>query len=214
MKRFFLIVLIAVFVFITASAAWYISRLHLRGTHAGPVSAKGALAETTVTRLASNAPQAAAFAEKNHLNTEVCFFVDMSLESGKSRFFVYDMKKKQVRIKGLVTHGCCNQQWLTGRKYGNAVGCGCTSPGKYKIGNPYQGKFGLAYKLYGLDTSNSNAYNRFVVLHSMKCVPEKEVNPYPICQSDGCPTVSPGFLQQLAPIINSSPRPVLLWILP
>jgi len=212
MKRLFLLFLIAVFVFITGSAAWYISRLHMSGANT-PVT-KTSIKETTLNKLAFTASQAAIFAAKNHYNTEVCFFVDMSLESGKSRFFVYDLKKKEVRMKGLVTHGCCNKEWLNGRQYGNAVGCGCTSLGKYKIGNPYQGKFGLAYKLYGLDTTNSNAYDRFVVLHSMKCVPEQEVNPYPICQSDGCPTVSPGFLQQLASIINASPRPVLLWILP
>ena len=33
-----------------------------------------------------------------------------------------------------------------------------------------------------------------------------------ICQSDGCPTVSPGLLQYLKPIINASKKPVLLWI--
>jgi len=214
MKRLFLIVTIAVFVFVTGSAAWYIARLHMHGANTHTANAKTPLKETTVNKLVVNGTQAAAFAEKNHFNTEVCFFVDMSLESGKSRFFVYDMKKKQVRTKGLVTHGRCNQQWLNGRQYGNGIGCGCTSLGKYKIGHPYKGKFGLAYKLYGLDTSNSNAYNRFVVLHSHSCVPEQEVNPYPICQSDGCPTVSPGFLQQLAAVIDSSRRPVLLWILP
>ena len=141
-----------------------------------------------------------------------CFFIDMSIPSGKPRFFVYDLRKNAVVMEGLVTHGRCNQNWLTGRKYGNTVGCGCTALGRYKIDNPYQGRFGLAYKLTGLDTTNSNAYARFVVLHSMQCVPETAVDPYPICQSDGCPTVSPGFLQQLTVDIDGSQQPVLLWI--
>jgi hypothetical protein len=43
---------------------------------------------------------------------------------------------------------------------------------------------------------DNNAFKRFVVLHSHECVPETEVQDE-ICQSDGCPTVSPQFLQQL-----------------
>ena len=214
MKRFLLYLLFGLLLFLTGSAAWYYSKLHRPATGSHAIAAGSHIDKATLGKLDDHAQEAIGFATQNHFNTDVCFFVDMGVESGKSRFFVYDMKKKQVSGKGLVTHGCCNKDWLTGRQYGNVVGCGCTSLGKYKIGNPYKGKFGLAYKLYGLDSSNSNAYSRFVVLHSMKCVPEQEVAPYPICQSDGCPTVSPGFLQQLAGIIDASHKPVLLWILP
>jgi len=219
MKRIFLFVSIVLLVFISGSGAWYISRLYNTGINkiginTTPPAAAPAIGQSTISKLSLHVPEAMRFAEKNHFNTELCFFVDMSVESGKSRFFVYDMKKKQVRIKGLVAHGRCNKDWLSGRKYGNVVGCGCTSLGRYKIGNPYKGRFGLAYKLYGLDSTNSHAYSRFVVLHAHACVPEQEVDPSPICQSDGCPTVSPGFLQQLAGAIDSSRRPVLLWILP
>jgi hypothetical protein len=100
---------------------------------------------------------------------------------------------------------------LPGRKYDNTVGCGCTSLGKYKVGNSYNGKFGLAFKLHGLDATNNNAFARFVVLHSHDCVPDSEVNGE-ICQSNGCPTVSPAFLQQLKTVITSAKKPVLLWI--
>jgi hypothetical protein len=135
----------------------------------------------------------------------------MSIPSGQNRFFVYDMKDDSIRNAGLVTHGRCNQDWLEGRKYGNTVGCGCSSIGKYRIGNSYNGKFGLAFKLHGLEKTNSKAFERFVVLHAHECVPETEVRDE-ICQSDGCPTVATGFLQQLKPMIDRSSRPVLLWI--
>src|SRR4030095_6314058 len=97
------------------------------------------------------------------------------------------------------------------RKYGNDPGCGCTSLGKYKVGNKDNGKFGLAFKLYGLDKTNNNAYSRAVVLHSHDCVPENEVQDE-ICQSLGCPTVAPGFLQQLNSLITTSKKPIVLWI--
>ena len=152
------------------------------------------------------------FASKNRFNTSIFFLIDMNIESGRNRFFVFDIKKDSVIMQGLVTHGRCNQSWLNGRKFGNAVGCGCTSLGKYKIGHNYSGRFGLAYKLYGLDTTNNNAFKRYVVLHAHECVPEREIFPDPICQSDGCPTVSPGFLSKLSSIIQQSPKPILLLI--
>ena len=152
------------------------------------------------------------FAKANQYNTDLCFLINMHIASGSNRFFVYDLRKDSVLDAGLVTHGRCNKNWLTGRRYGNEPGCGCTSLGKYRIGASYQGRFGLAYKLHGLDSTNSNAYKRFVVLHSHDCVPEGEVYPYPICQSDGCPTVSPAFLKKLSTIIDASPKPILLCI--
>jgi len=157
------------------------------------------------------AAEAKLFVERNNYNASVCFLVDMTLPSGQNRFFVYDLAMDSVEAAGLVTHGCCNQEWLQGRKYGNTVGCGCTSLGKYKIGNQYYGQFGLAFKLYGLEKTNDNAFARFVVLHSHSCVPESQVTD-DICQSNGCPTVAPGFLLQLKTIINHSKKPVLLWI--
>lgn len=162
-------------------------------------------------KLQVKAIEAKAFAVKNHFNTKFCFLIDMSLPSNRKRFFVYDFEKETTKNAGLVTHGRCNKYWLEGRKYGNTPGCGCTSLGKYKIGNAYHGRFGLAFKLYGLDTTNDKAFERFVVLHSHSCVPETEVADE-ICQSDGCPTVAPGFLKQLEPMIKQSKKPVLLWI--
>ena len=135
----------------------------------------------------------------------------MSLPASHKRFFVYDLANDTIQYSGLVTHGNCNQYWLEGRKYGNEIGCGCTSLGKYRIGNSYNGRGGLACKLFGLDKNNSNAFKRYVVLHSHSCVPEKEVAEE-ICQSNGCPTVAPNFLNQLEPMIKTSVRPIILWI--
>jgi hypothetical protein len=165
----------------------------------------------TVKALHSKAMSAKQFAGKNKYNNDVCFLIDMKIRSGANRFFIYDLKDDSVLQTGVVTHGRCNERWLIGRKYGNEPGCGCTSMGKYKIGNAYMGRFGLAYKLHGLDSTNNNAFKRFVVLHAHDCVPDEEVIT-DICQSDGCPTVSPDFLQELKTIISKSKKPILLWI--
>jgi hypothetical protein len=166
----------------------------------------------TVRQLQQHAVAAAAFIKQHRYNTHFCFLVDMSLPSGGNRFFVYNLEKDTVEAAGVVAHGRCNENWLKGRKYSNVNGSGCTSLGRYKIGKPYTGRFGLAYKLYGLDATNSNAFDRYVVLHSHECVPLSEISPDEICQSDGCPTVAPAFLAKLARRLDRSSAPVLLWI--
>ena len=193
--------------FITLLAADYY--LKLKSTLA-PGTLNRVPHKAAFTKLKSIALQLNDFNANQDYNDEIAFITDMDLPSGSNRFFVYDLKKDSVIASSLVTHGRCNKTWLNGRQYSNVVGSGCTSPGKYRIGKSYYGKFGLAYKLHGLDETNSNAYKRYVVLHAHECVPEKEIDPYPICQSDGCPTVSPRFLKKLQVIIDKSDKPILL----
>jgi len=169
------------------------------------------LTDIIMEKIKERAVTAKWFVKRKGYNENICFFIDMSLPSGQPRFFIYDLKADSLINKGLVAHGNCYEYWLDGRKYSNVVGSGCTSLGKYKIGNPYTGKWGYSYKLHGLDSTNNNAYERTVVLHSHSCVPENEVAD-DICQSNGCPTVAPGFLNQLKTIINTSGKPLLLWI--
>lgn len=176
-----------------------------------PVASTNKAFDVTQKALTRKASTAKKFVKDKGYNEEFCFLIDMKIRSGSNRFFVYDLNHDSILNAGTVTHGRCNERWLSGRKYGNEPGCGCTSLGKYKIGKPYMGRFGLAYKLYGLDSTNSNAFKRYVVLHAHDCVPNDEVFTE-ICQSDGCPTVSPGFLKTLQRLINSSEKPVLLWI--
>ncbi|MBX2924913.1 MAG: murein L,D-transpeptidase catalytic domain family protein [Chitinophagaceae bacterium] len=211
MRKFvFTFVLLTAFLLITG-ATWYFSRFHSSGTNAGKVTVSAA-DSTAIKKLTGFSSSLSAFAATKKYNTRTGFLIDMSLSSGENRFFIMDLEKDSVVNAGLVTHGRCNENWLNGRKYSNETGSGCTSLGRYRIGASYQGRFGLAYKLHGLDSTNSNAFRRYVVLHSHDCVPDNETHPLLICQSDGCPTVSPSFLKKLQQIINASEKPVVLWI--
>jgi len=152
------------------------------------------------------------FAKRNGLNQRVCFLVDMRLPSGTNRFFVYDLTKDSVLHQGLVTHGSGGSAVADSIVFSNRPGSNCTSLGKYRIGNAYYGKFGLAFKLHGLEKTNSNAFERYVVLHGHSCVPVGEVSPRSICRSWGCPTVSPVFLGMLQKYIADAQSPILLWV--
>ena len=160
--------------------------------------------------LAVKAAEARSYAAKKRMNEKICFLLDLSIPSSQKRFFVVDLQKDSVLYRGMVTHGSCNQ-WLSQQRYSNEVGSGCTSLGKYRIGAGYVGQFGKAWKLHGLEAGNSNAFKRYVVLHSHDCVPD-EPDGEELCQSQGCPTVSPAFLKKLEPLIKHTPKPILLWI--
>jgi len=163
-------------------------------------------------RLSQKAAELRAFLSSKSYNRNLAFLVDMHLPSGKNRFFVYDLHKDSVLLSGLVAHGCGNHSFSLSPVFSNIDGSSCSALGRYRIGNPYKGQFGRAYLLHGLDTSNNRALERHIVLHSFSCVPDGETDPYPICNSRGCPMVSPAFLAQVQPMIDASKKPVLLWI--
>ena len=145
------------------------------------------------------------------MSNTYCILIDMALPSNKKRMYVYQLSNDSLLTKGLVAHGNCNTSFLKEAEFSNTPECGCSALGKYKIGYKYNGQFGEAFKLYGLDSSNSNAFKRFIVLHSYSCVPNEETD-YPICNSLGCPMVSPNFLTEIKTYIQLTNKPILLWM--
>ncbi|OMQ09183.1 murein L,D-transpeptidase catalytic domain-containing protein [[Flexibacter] sp. ATCC 35103] len=145
-------------------------------------------------------------------NSRIAFFIDMKIPSGQNRFFVYDLKLNKIIDRGLVAHGSGSETKIKGRlKFSNVPNSLSTSLGKYSIGNYYIGKFGKAYKLYGLDTTNSNAFIRDIVFHYYFDVPYKEQDNY-ICNSYGCPMVNKRYFDRMAAIIDSSKSNIVMSI--
>lgn len=143
-------------------------------------------------------------------NNEIAFFIDMEIPSGKNRFFIYDLKNNKIVDKGLVAHGSGSETNVQGKlKFSNVDNSLCTSLGKYSIGNSYVGKFGKAYKLYGLDKTNSNAFDRNIVLHKYYDVPYNEQQNN-ICNSYGCPMVNEKFYSRIEKIIDNSETKIIL----
>jgi hypothetical protein len=143
-------------------------------------------------------------------NNELAFFVDMRVMSGKNRFIVYDLKNGKIVDQGLVAHGIGSE---TGQKeelkFSNTNSSFCTSLGKYSIGKDYFGKYGKAYKLYGLDPTNSNAFARSIVLHKYDKVPYEEQDKA-IVHSLGCPMVNEIYYDRIQKLIDNSKRNIIL----
>lgn len=145
-------------------------------------------------------------------NEKIAFFIDMKIPSGKNRFFVYDLVNNKILDQGLVAHGSGSETNIKGKlKFSNVPNSLSTSLGKYSIGNHYNGKFGKAYKMYGLDKTNSNAFVRDIVFHYYYDVPYNEQNGY-ICNSYGCPMVNKKYFERMAKIIDTSKSDILMSI--
>jgi hypothetical protein len=151
------------------------------------------------------------YATAKDFSTTYCFLVDMSIHSGRNRFFVFDLERNKVVLSGLVSHGSCNETFLDQAKFSNAPGGNCTSQGKYKVGEKYHGQYGKSYKLYDL-RYKLNAYNAPLCFHSYSCIPDEEIYPRVTCNSSGCAGVSPAFFEKLSSIIDRSKKPIVLWI--
>lgn len=154
------------------------------------------------------------YAAKNKCNLDYAFVINMRIASYKKRFFVYNIKRDSIVASGLVAHGTGSETFKGQLVFSNTPDSRCTSLGKYKVGTSYNGMYGFSYKLTGLDSTNSKAFDRAIVLHGHACVPETDNGLYPICFSYGCPMVSPSFLQTLKGYISKQGKaPILLSII-
>lgn len=143
-------------------------------------------------------------------NNELAFFIDMRVMSGKNRFIVYDLINDKIMDQGLVAHGIGSEtENKPELKFSNANSSFCTALGKYYVGKDYVGKFGKAYKLYGLDSTNSNAFARSIVLHKYDKVPYEEQDKA-IVHSLGCPMVNEIYYDRIQKLIDNSKRNIIL----
>ena len=143
-------------------------------------------------------------------NNELAFFIDMRVMSGKNRFIVYDLKKDSIVDLGLVTHGIGSETDNKPElKFSNNNSSFCTALGKYSVGSNYVGQYGKSYKLYGLDSTNSNALARSIVLHKYNQVPYEEQE-NAICHSLGCPMVNGIYYDRIQKLIDNSKRNIIL----
>ncbi len=143
-------------------------------------------------------------------NTKIAFLVDMRIKSGKNRFFVYDLVNNKILDQGLVAHGSGSETGIRGElKFSNTPNSNCTALGRYSVEKCYNGIFGKAYRLNGLDDSNNNALKRAIVLHSYSAVPLDEQDYY-ISNSHGCPMVNEEFFKRIEKIIDNSKSKIIL----
>ena len=99
-------------------------------------------------------------------NNNLLVMVDYTKPSTEERLFIIDLRKKQLLISSLVTHGRGTGD-LYATNFSNKNNSYSTSSGFYLTGNIYNGKHGESLVLYGLEKGkNDNAKKRTIVMHS------------------------------------------------
>lgn len=136
--------------------------------------------------------------------------VDFTKPSTEERFFVIDMQTGDVQ-KYLTTHGRGSGQGRYAYKFSNLKDSNQSSLGLFFAGETYVGGKGETLRLYGLETSNDQAYNRDVVIHSADYATTafiKRINPKTkapfnrLGLSWGCPALAPDVKKKVLPLLK------------
>jgi hypothetical protein len=129
-------------------------------------------------------------------NTEYLTVIDMSLSANDHRFFLINLSEKKVEHKSVVAHGR-NSGGEFARHFSNKEGSFKTSLGFYRTAETYHGKHGLSLRLDGLESSNSNARDRAIVIHAADYVSQNFIQKFGrLGRSLGCPSLpKEGFNQ-------------------
>lgn len=164
------------------------------------------------------------YCEENDYSTEYCFLTDFSKPSGIKRFYIYSFKDNKIIDKSLCAHGLgkCDNVFETIYKnfkttfkptFSNEKGSCYSCLGKFKVGTltpmskPY---FKEGYQLHGLDSTNSNAKDRSILIHRGNL--GFETFPLPCLPvSKGCFAVSNSMMEHIKDIKKQSDKPILLY---
>ncbi len=130
--------------------------------------------------------------------------IDFRPSSKEKRFWLIDLKKKEVLVNTYVAHGR-NTGYEYARKFSNTYDTYQSSIGFYVTGKTYYGKNGLSLLLDGMERGfNSNARGRVIVFHTAKYVSESYINRYGrLGRSLGCPAIPTQYRETVIPAISN-----------
>lgn len=194
---------------------WLITKYFEKGTK----SPSDLAPQKSTISLENRAKEAYDYAKAHDMDLEHAVLIDFSRHSGKNRFFVWNFKENKPEIESLVAHGYGNKGFESSNQqivFSNVPNSYASSLGKYKLGIRSYSKWGINihYKMHGLESTNSNAYQRYIVLHSYQSIPTEETYPsyLPMGFSQGCPVIDDETMRKVDQLLQTKKKPVLLWI--
>lgn len=136
--------------------------------------------------------------------------VDFGAPSSQRRFYLINLKSGSVE-KYYSSHGQGSGRGDYATTFSNIKDSRQTSLGIYLTGGVYSGHYGKTLRMYGLQKSNDDAYNRDIVLHGAWYVSEEFINstnpktgrPFGrLGVSWGCPAVSLSIANKIIPLLQ------------
>lgn len=137
---------------------------------------------------------------KGYAKKDLLTIIDYSKPSTQRRFWVFDLKSNRALFNTWVSHGK-NSGLVTATSFSNSPGSLKSSIGVFLTDDTYSGKNGYSLRLRGLESVNSNAYARAVVIHGAAYAHPSVINGVGrMGRSWGCPALGSAVA---APIINT-----------
>jgi hypothetical protein len=128
--------------------------------------------------------------KRNFANTRYVTIIDFSLNAGKKRWFLFDLKTGKVeKYVTSVGRGSDPDGDGNATAFSNVPGSKQSSLGFYKTAETYTGSNGYSMRLDGLSSTNSKARSRAIVVHPASYVSESSSW---AGRSEGCPALDPG----------------------
>ena len=143
--------------------------------------------------MAERAKELLEYCRREGYNTRVALFVDLSRHSGRRRFVAWDMVRMVSIFTCPVSHGSGSEMSHVRSAYArfsNEDGSHLSSLGRAVVAERYEGRYGVAYRLDGLEATNSNLRSRYVVLHGWEHTTSYPIWPRATVGSFGCPVLS------------------------
>lgn len=144
------------------------------------------------------------------VNPQYVAIVDFTAPSTKRRFYLINLRTGAVD-KFYTAHGIGSGKSNYAVAFSNTKDSRQTSLGFYVAGEVYTGHYGDTLRMYGLQRSNDEAYNRDIVLHGAWYVGEDFINSIDpktgkargrLGVSWGCPAVSMSVAQKIIPLLK------------
>lgn len=145
------------------------------------------------------------FCRREGYNTRIALFVDLSRHSGRRRFVAWSFERNAPIFTAPVSHGSGSQKSHVRSAYArlsNEDGSHLSSVGRALIAERYEGRYGVAYRLDGLEATNSNLRPRCVVLHGWEHTTSYPIFPLATTGSFGCPVLSRSMMQRVDELIK------------
>lgn len=163
-------------------------------------------------RVAERAEKLREYCHREGYNTKVALFVDMSRHSGRRRFVAWDMEHNVPIFTCPVSHGSGAMESHVRSAYArfsNKDGSHLSSLGYALVAERYIGRYGVAYRLDGLSTTNSNLRSRCVVLHGWEHTTSLPIWPLSTVGSFGCPVLSRKMMRKVDELLQQHDRVVI-----
>lgn len=138
-------------------------------------------------------------------HNNILTIIDYSLPSTDKRLWVFDLNTNKMLYHTYVSHAM-KSGLFTPDYFSNTRNSQSNSLGVFKTDFSYDGRYGMAVKLQGLENSfNDNAYDRFIVIHPAWYVSEDFIRKYGrLGRSWGCPAISPELNDKIIDTIKDN----------